>query len=172
MNAVQPMERPAATLKRSYDRHRPLVLWPLVGLMLFLSIGGFIGGISFVTDPTGAGIGARLSWLEETPVSDFLLPGLFLLFVFGFGTLLLVIGLVWRSSPWVLRRVDAWIGFHWSWAATILVGLLLVGWILYEFTIFSDRMALQPILLAVGVLMAAIPLLPSMRGYCRTARKR
>jgi hypothetical protein len=35
-----------------------------------------------------------------------------------------------------------------------------------------DRMALQPILLAVGVLMVAIPLLPSMRGYRTTAQER
>jgi hypothetical protein len=67
--------------------------------MAFLSIGGFVGGVSFVVDRTGAGLGAELSWLEETPVSDFLLPGLFILAVYAIGTLVLMAGLTWRSRP-------------------------------------------------------------------------
>jgi hypothetical protein len=47
----------------------------------------------------------------------------------------------------------------------MLIGVVLIAWILYEFTIFSDRMLLQPILIGVGVLMVAIPLLPSMRRH-------
>jgi hypothetical protein len=136
--------------------------------MAFLSVGGFVGGISFVADRTGAGIGARLSWLEDTPVPDFLLPGVFLLIVFAIGTLLMMVGLAWRFSPHVLRPVDEWIGFRWSWAGTIVIGSVLVLWILYEFTIVPDRIVLQPMLLAVGALMIAMPCLPSMRNYCRT----
>jgi hypothetical protein len=147
---------------------RPVALWALLTIMTFLSIGGFIGGISFVSDPTGAGLGAHLSWLDKTPVHDFLLPGMFLVGVYGVLTLLLMAGLVWRPSPGFLRRVDGWSGFHWSWSATIVVGLVLVVWIVYELTIFPDRMVLQPTLIVVGALMVAIPSLPSMRSHYRT----
>ena len=151
---------------------RPHALWPLLAMMGILSVGGFIGGISFVADPTGDGIGARLSWLDQTPVSDFLLPGLFLLVVYGLVPLLLMCGLVWRFSPGFLRRVNGRIGYQWSWAGTIAVGSVLMIWIVYEFTVLPERMVLQPILLAVGALMVAIPLLPSMRRFCSAAKKR
>lgn len=160
--------RAVVTVTQPRDKRRPRILWPLLSALAFLSIGGFIGGISFVVDRTGAGIGAPLSWLDETPVSDFLLPGLFLLVVYGSGSLILMIGLVWQPSPGVLRRLDRWIGFHWSWTGTIVLGVAVVVWILYEFTIFPDRTALQPLLLGVGALMVAIPLVPSMRSYSKT----
>ena len=137
-----------------------------------LSLGGFIGGVSFVLDPSGAGIGAKASWLESTPVEDFLLPGLFILAVYGFATALLMVGLIWRPSPGPLRRLDRRLGHHWSWAGTMLVGALLIAWILYEFVIFPDRILLQPILIGVGALMVAIPALPSMRTYTATGPKR
>jgi hypothetical protein len=151
---------------------RPHALWPLLAMMGILSIGGFIGGISFVADPTGDAIGARLSWLDQTPVSNFLLPGLFLLVVYGLVPWLLMCGLVWRFSPGFLRRVNGRIGYQWSWAGTIAVGSVLMIWIVYEFTVLPERMVLQPILLAVGALMVAIPLLPSMRRSCSAAKKR
>ena len=78
---------------------RPIPLWPLLGVMGFLSIGGVVGGVSFVVDRSGAGLGAKLSWLEQTPVSDFLLPGLFLLVVYGIGSAILMAGLTWRFPP-------------------------------------------------------------------------
>jgi hypothetical protein len=153
-------------------KRRPAALWPLLVLMGILSLGGFVGGVSFVGDPTGAGLGARISWLEETPVNDFLLPGLFLLSVYTVGTLILMAGLIWRFSPGWIRRLDRWLGHHWSWTGTMLIGTILITWILYEFTIFSERIALQPILLGVGMLMIAIPWLPSMRRYYTSSGRR
>ena len=151
-------------------RRRPIALWPLLGVMGFLSIGAVVGGVSFVVDRTGAGLGAKLSWLEQTPVSDFLLPGLFLLGVYGIGVILLMAGLAWRFSPGPLGVLIGLLGYHWSWAGTMLVGSVLIRWILYEFTIMPERIVLQPILIVVGILMAAIPLLPSMRRQYRTTR--
>jgi hypothetical protein len=152
-------------------RRRPIVLWPLLTVMGFLSIGGFVGGVSFVVDRSGAGLGVDLSWLEHTPVSDFLLPGLFILAVYAIGTAILMVGLAWRFSPGPLGRVDRRLGYHWSWAATMLEGSVLVGWILYEFAIIPERIALQPILIGVGILMVAIPLPPSMRRYYRIEKE-
>lgn len=129
-----------------------------------------MGGVSFVVDRTGAGLGAKVSWLEGTPVDDFLLPGLFLLGVYAIGGMILMAGLTWRFSPGPLQRLDSWLGAHWSWAGTILIGAILIAWILYELTIFSDQMVLQPILIGVGALMVAIPMVPSMRRHYATRR--
>jgi magnesium-transporting ATPase (P-type) len=153
------------------SKRRPLALWPLLILMGLLSLGGFVGGVAFLMDRSGAELGAKLSWLDRTPVDDFFLPGLFLLGVYGVGTLALMTGLIWRFSPGWLRSLDRRLGHHWSWAGTIAIGAVLIAWIVYEFTLFSDRMVLQPILLVVGAVMVAIPLLPSMRRYTSTRRK-
>jgi hypothetical protein len=147
-------------------------LWPLLVITGLLSLGGFVGGLSFVGDPSGASLGAKLSWLEKAPVDDFFLPGLFLLVVYGIGCLVLLAGLIWRFSPGPMRRLDRWLGHHWSWEGTILVGVVLVAWIFYEFTIFADRTPLQPILIVVGALMVAIPLFPSNREYFTTSARR
>jgi hypothetical protein len=136
---------------------RPPALWALVVPMAFLSIGGAYGGLSFLADRTGSGLGADPSWLEGTPVGDFLLPGLFLFGVYGIGAAVLIGGLIWRRPAWAL-----W-SRHWSWLGTIGMGAILIAWIVYELLIFDDRMILQPILITVGLAMIAIPLLPSMR---------
>lgn len=148
--------------------HRPGAVWLLLVLLGVLSIGGFIGGVSFVTDPTGADLGAKLSWLQKTPVDDFLLPGLFLLGVYGIGSLALMAGLVWRWSPGRVRRLDAMVGHHWSWIGTIGQGAALVIWILYEFVVLPDQMLLQPILIGVGLLMVGLALMPSLRRFYAT----
>ena len=155
----------AMTMRTRRRIRRPAAVWLVVALLAFLAIGGLGGGVAFVTDPTGATIGARLSWLQETPVSDFLLPGLFLLVVFAIGSVALIAGLLWRPAPGLLGRSATW-HHHWAWVGTIAMGVTLVAWILYELTIFSERMVLQPILFGVGIAMAALCALPSIRRYC------
>ena len=144
---------------------RPHLLWPLLGMLGVLSLGGFIGGLSFVRDRTGAELGANLTWLQKTPVDDFFLPGLFLLGVYGIGSLLLMAGLAWRWSPGPFRRLDAGLGHHWSWIGAIGQAVVLVVWILFEFVVLPDQMLLQPILIGVGLLMIALSLSPSLRRF-------
>src|SRR3954464_1461822 len=108
---------------------RPATVGREAALLAFLAIGGFTGGLSFVIDPTGARLGAKLAWLEKTPVRDFLLPGLFLLVVYAIGSVTLIVGLVWRPAPGVLRPIDATLHHHWAWVGTIAMGVTLVAWI-------------------------------------------
>jgi hypothetical protein len=154
--------------ERIPSSRRPRLLWPLLGLLGVLSLGGFIGGLSFVRDRTGAELGANLSWLQKTPVDDFFLPGLFLLAVYGIGSLLFMAGLAWRWSPGPFRRLDAGLGHHWSWIGAIGQAVVLVVWILLEFVVLPDQMLLQPILIGVGVLMIALSLSPSLRRFYAT----
>lgn len=149
---------------------RPLLLWPLFGLLGLLSLGGFVGGLSFVRDRTGADLGAKLSWLQKTPVHDFFLPGLFLLGVYGIGSLLLMAGLAWRWSPGPVPRLDTGLGHHWAWFGAIGQGAALVVWILYEFVVLPNQMLLQPILIGVGLLIVVLALMPSMRRFYASGR--
>ena len=145
--------------------YRPAALWALVGLLGLLTAGGFDGGLSFVMDRTGAALGAKLSWLDHTPVSDFLLPGLFLLVVYGIGGLALMAGLIWRVSPGPLHRLDRKLGRHWAWAGSIALGLVLVLWIAYELVVMPETTFLQPLLIVIGLSIAGLPFLPSLRCW-------
>jgi hypothetical protein len=163
VETYRPSAPPATERMRAPSR--PRLLWPLLGLLGLLTSGGFIGGLSFVRDRTGADLGAKLSWLQKTPVDDFFLPGLFLLGVYGIGSLVLIAGLAWRVSPGPVRRMDARLGHHWAWIGTIGQGSALVIWILYEFVVLPDQMLLQPILIGVGLVMVVLTLLPSVRQF-------
>jgi hypothetical protein len=142
---------------------RPTQRWAVAALLAVLSLGGFVGGVSFVRDPSGAGLGAELSWLDRTPVGDFLLPGLFLLVVYGIGGGLLAIGTIRTFSPGPLGWLDRRLGRRWAWVGTIAVGVILVLWILYELVVLPEQMWLQPALLVVGSLLVGISLTPAMR---------
>jgi len=146
------------------ETHRPGVVWPVVA-MLALVATGLPAGISFMTDPSGAGLGAKLSWLERTPVSDFFWPGVFLFLVYGIGGILLIVGLVWRPAPGPLQRLDRSLGHHWAWAGTIAMGIVLVAWVTYELLVLPETMTLQYVMIGMGLLLAVLPLLPSMRRW-------
>jgi hypothetical protein len=164
-SSTQADERAKASKER-----RPGAVWPLVALLVLLA-SGLPAGISFMTDPSGAGLGAKVSWLERTPVSDFFWPGLFLSLVYGIGSLLLIVGLIWRPSPGPLDQLDRWLGHHWAWAGTIAMGIVLVAWVVYELLVLPETMGLQFVMIGLGLLLAALPLLPAMRRWYGTPTK-
>ncbi|MFO7585363.1 MAG: hypothetical protein R6W69_11585, partial [Anaerolineales bacterium] len=109
----------------------PLAVWILAFWLLFLAFGGLYGGIAMLLDPSGASMQMD-EVLDLLPVSDYLLPGLFLLLVMGLTPLALIYGLLARPSwPWLqslLSRTRA----HWAWGATVLLGLGLLLWLVIQ----------------------------------------
>jgi len=59
----------------------------LLLIQLFNGISGIVGGFLLVKDPSGAGLRMPLSWLDGTPFSSYLVPGLVLLVMNGLGNL-------------------------------------------------------------------------------------
>jgi hypothetical protein len=167
MRTYDPVDvEPRPAEASAIDEGRPPgVLWPLVALIGLLVVTGFYGGWSFISDPSGAGLRAELSWLEQTPATDFFLPGLFLLGVYGVGGTVLIVGLIRRPSPGVLGRLDARLGYHWSWAGSIVFGAVLILWIAYELIVMPEQIWIQPALMTAGLAIAGIPLTASMRRW-------
>jgi hypothetical protein len=69
----------------------------LVVLHWVVGIGAVGGGLAGVADPTGAAVGISVEALERGPFHDFLIPGLFLMLVLGFGNV--VAGILLRRRP-------------------------------------------------------------------------
>lgn len=95
------------------EGRRPLSIWVLLIGLALLGLGGLHEGIALVLDPSGSSMGVPLSLLDGLPLSDFLLPGLFLLMVMGLAPWRLIVG-VWKSWPG-------------AWRAGLALGLVLFG---------------------------------------------
>lgn len=117
---------------------RASVRIPLLALEVFVGVGAVVGGIGVAT----SGIGLPLGWLEGSPFRSYVVPGLVLLVVVG-GSQFAAATAVWR------RR-------EWGTAASLVAGLILVGWISVQVVIIGLRSWLQPFYLVVGLLIVGL----------------
>lgn len=119
--------------------------------MAFQGLSGLAGGVGLVGDPSGAAVGIPVAWLEGSPFTDFLLPGLVLFTVLGVAPLLTVYGL-WRGQAW-------------SWTASMLVGGALLGWLGVQVAVigYVEEPPLQLIYGGLGGLILLFTALPTVR---------
>lgn len=113
-------------------------------LQAFIGLGAVGGGLALMAEPDGAGIGMPVETLENSPFSDFLIPGIVLFLVNGVGNLLgatasfkrrtyaggMAVALGLFLVAWIRIQVH-WLGaFHWLHALYIVLGLseFAMGW--------------------------------------------
>ena len=60
-----------------------MLRYGLLAALAMQGLSGLAGGYGLIADPSGEAVGLRLAWLDQTPFSDYLLPGLILLIVLG-----------------------------------------------------------------------------------------
>jgi len=146
---------------------RPFTVWLLVLLLVSLALGGFSGGIPMLADPQSGGYLDFGDLLSQLPVSNFILPGLFLSLFLGLFPLLLAYGLIAKPDwPW-LDRYFKWSKHHWAWTGTVLqvIGLalwLLVEWLLIGWWPITTITAIQ------GILILIVAILPGVRKHFAT----
>lgn len=123
----------------------------LMALLLIQGLGGLAGGAALTAKPSGGIMKMPVSYLQGSPFSDYLIPGLILGLVLGIFPLVVLAGL-WRARTW-------------AWYGSFVVGCGLVIWVMVEVTIIPYNV-LQPVFGAVGVLIALTTLLAPVRRYC------
>jgi hypothetical protein len=107
-------------------------------LQLLVGIGAVPAGLGLVMDPSGASLRFRLEWLEGTPFSTFLIPGLILMIVNGFGSLA---GSVASLRGW--RRAGE---------VGLALGIFLTLWIILQVYWIGLGSWLQPTYFVIGLL--------------------
>jgi hypothetical protein len=112
-------------------------------LLLVNGVGAVYGGFHLITDPTGSTLQMPLSFLENSPFQNYLIPGIILITVNGVFSFisLAAIFINTKAYPWFILSQ----------------GILLSGWIIVQTILL--RMFYPPLhatFLAIGLCLAAI----------------
>lgn len=145
-------------------RTPPFSVWLLITLHVLLSVGALGGGGALVLAPDGSLLGMPLYIIETSPFADFLIPGLILFAVLGVYPLVVAYGL-WKRPAW--RWPDAFNPFkqyHWPWAASLSVGVILLIWITVQVQ-YTGVDFLHVLYWAWGIVIMVVTLLPGLRRY-------
>lgn len=124
-------------------RHLPLPAWFTVAVAgIALGPAALFGGWSLTTQPDGSGLQMPVTWLEHSPFSDFLVPGLILLLVFGIGSYVVVAAGLLRLS------IAPYLAFA--------LGIGQLIWISVQLVMVQTwHPVMHPLLITIGTLLAA-----------------
>jgi len=155
-------------MNKDSSKRRPRALTALIATEGVFALAGFASAFGLLLSPSGKGMGLSLDLLDNTPLDDFTLVGLFFLAFYGVLPTLATYGLLtmkrWRWTD-VINR---WTGQHWAWTASAAEGVILLVWIAVEMALLGFLSGiggvLQVAMAALGVWMLALAFLPSVRS--------
>jgi len=109
----------------------------LGALQAFTAIGAIPAGLGYLLDTSGKGMGVTTELLSESPLNSFLLPGLFLMIVNGFGNAL------GAYLSFIKNKIAGHLG--------LILGILLTLWIIIQVAWITLSSFLQPLFLVIGL---------------------
>ena len=150
---------------KSMNQSNPFALNALILLLVLLALGALFGGGAFLLAPDGHLIQMPISHLKNSPFKDFLIPGAFLFTFLGIYPTAVAYSL-WKRPAWRWPdRINPFKQFHWSWAASLSAGVIVLIWIMVEM-LWVPIGFVHFLYLGWGTLLLVLTLLPGVRGYC------
>jgi hypothetical protein len=113
-------------------------------------------------DPGGGSLGMDVV-LPQLPVTDLVLPGVFLLTVMGLAPIALAYGLLARPTWGWAAALSRWSGHHWAWTGTLALGLGLGVWLAVQGWMIGFAWPIQFVTAGNGVAIVALAMLPVVR---------
>ena len=144
---------------------RPVSSIVLILLMLFQALSAIPTGFCMTMDPSGAGIGLPNYLLEQSPFSNFLIPGLFLGIVLGVFPVIILYGLITRKDFWKLNRINLYKKHHWALGYSYYLGILLIVWINMQLYFGIGFHILHFVYSILGLLIIVFSQLPGVKRY-------
>ncbi|MBK9096783.1 MAG: hypothetical protein IPM14_01425 [bacterium] len=137
---------------------KPKLVIVLIVSVFFQALSGLGGGVFLITDSTGETLKLPLSFLKNSPFSDYLIPGIILFTVLGVYPLIVTAGL-WKRK-------------YWGWLGSLLLGAALLIWIIVEIIIIGcqPNPPLQLIYGILGIVILVMTSLSSVKKFY-SARK-
>ncbi len=144
----------------------------LIFLIFFQGVSGLFGGLGLLTDPTGEQLQMPLTFLEGTPFSNYIIPGLILFLLLGVFPVLVGIGL-FREPDWNwAERLNIYRDQHWAWTFALYTAIALIVWIDVQIMMIGYGHFIQSFYAFLGVGILIVTLLPSVkRRYARSPEK-
>lgn len=137
----------------------------LVALQALLGVGAVFGGGFLIIDPTGASLGMPSDIMKIPLFSNYFIPGIILLLVFGIVPLIVMSALIKKWAwPWG-ERLNVFKQLHWSWAFSLYVGFALIIWISVQIYILSSSSPVHLLYTAWGLAIQALTILPSVSRF-------
>lgn len=134
-------------------------------LLAFLSLGALFGGGTLIFCPDGSMLGMPISILEHSVLfSDFLIPGILLLVVFGIFPAFLIWALVRKPDLRWFERLNIYRDLHWSWTFTLYVAWALIMWIGIQVWIIEGAAFIHIFYLAIAIAIIGVALRAGVRG--------
>lgn len=128
-------------------------MWLYIVGAVVLGLSALLGGFMLVMDPSGAALSIPLDYLEGSPFTDYLIPGIILFVAFGIGSFVVLYA--------IYRRLV------WAWYGAVSLGLGQVIWIAVEMLIMGELQLLHVVYGLLGLVLVGLALLPSVRTELR-----
>lgn len=147
------------------SKNRPLVLYVLLILILFLAFGGLYGGAILVKDPSGQLPQLDIKFIQQTFFRNYLWPVVILLIFNGLFPLFVSIGLI--KERWLLwpEKLNTFKTRKWPWAFSLYAGIILLAWIMIQLMIIGYIGILQVWLAIIGITILMLTLTPTIKNY-------
>jgi hypothetical protein len=143
---------------------RPFMLWPLIIVLISYALGGFSGGIPMLADPANGGYLQFADLLPLLPVTNLIMPGLFLFTVMGLFPLFLVYALIARPEWTWLDRFFQWSKHHWAWTGTLILVAIIAIWLAFEAWLIG-WFPITTLTAIQGLLILLLAMVPSVRKF-------
>ena len=115
-----------------------IIFYALGIVLCMVAVGGLYAGWAMIINPSGKSIGLPVEILKDTPFADFFIPGVVLFAVNGLGQFI-------GSILAFLRKPPAGI-----WGITL--GIILIGWILFQVYWIGFYLILQSLCSFLGAI--------------------
>lgn len=135
-------------------------------LLTFLALSAIGGGGALIISPSGKLLGGLpLSILQNSPFTDFLIPGIILFVVLGLFPALLLFALCNKTPSVLAEHFNFFKDMHWAWSFSIYVSFALIIWIQVE-TIYVQGVGwLQTFYMLFSIPLIFVALLPQVKSF-------
>jgi hypothetical protein len=118
---------------------KKLLLIASAVLLFFNGISALFGGWQLMLQPDGSSMEMSLDWLQYSPFSNYLIPGILLFVVNGLMSIFVFILLIIKHKSYPLL--------------VMLQGILLFGWIVVQVLMVRDLIWIQGLFGTIGLLL-------------------
>jgi len=135
-----------------------------LSLLGFLGVSAIGGGSALIISPSGQLLGGLpLSILENSPFTDFRIPGLILILVLGIFPIIVLWALIKKPIFPFAQHFNLFRDMHWAWTYSIYVAFALIIWIQVETYFVQGVGWLQMFYMLYAIPMLIVALLPQIR---------